>query len=241
MSRDKEGFAAVPIHFRPGEGKRKRFKLVIPSIDPPLLYAEVTGTTPESIKFNIVDGPADEQDMEDSESNESKEAEPPVEIEDPTAGQSEMLVTEDDSTEAETDIDYPHEDDDGNPVAGFLIPKEEGVQPNIVVIKPKEGEPAEEAVNRVAAEHPDHRVATLEEATTHVGHSPLTKQDNPPIKVEANIPGNPFHPVAWLVKGKEKIAVVKDEEFDTPEKAIANAKKKHSGYKVIEGSQEPEV
>ena len=242
ISRDKEGFAAVPIHFRPGDGKVKRIKLVIPSIEPPLLFAEVKGDTPESITFNVVDGPDDGQNMEDSESDDSKEVAPPVEIDDPTAGQSEAVVTDDDSADTgEEEIDYPHEDDDGNPVAGFLIPKEDGVTPDIVVVKPKQGESAEEAMSRVGSDHPDHKEASLEEATAHVGHSPLTKQDNPPIQVEANIPGNPNEPVAWLVKGKQKIAVVTDEEFGTADKAIANAEKKHAGYKVIKGSKEPKV
>lgn len=48
------GYDAVPIHFRPGKSPEKRIKLVIPGVEPPLLYAVITGEDPEHVEIEII-------------------------------------------------------------------------------------------------------------------------------------------------------------------------------------------
>lgn len=66
------------------------------------------------------------------------------------------------------------------------------------------------------------------------------KDDEPPIKVDANIPNNPKEPSGWLVKGKDKIAIIAmDDESD--DDAIKRVQKKHPGYELHRGPKEPEA
>lgn len=59
------------------------------------------------------------------------------------------------------------------------------------------------------------------------------------FKIDADIPGNPKPPVAWLTKGKDKIAIMsKDDESD--DDAIKRVQAKHSGYDLHKGPEEPE-
>lgn len=256
---DKGSYAAIPIHFRPGEGKEKRFKLVIPGIDPPLAYFTVRGAKPETISIVEDSAPEDtvvaedtSQDVDETEGGEVEQ------VDDPTAGQSQSLdeaeAAEDEDTEKvnspdeapadeeteteQTDEQYPHEDAANNPVAGFLIASEDGVEPPVVVVHPKEGESVTAAMTRVGADHPDHQIANLEDATKLLGHSPLTSKDNPPILVDINKPGNPGAPVAWLLKGKDRIAIITDDD-ESADDAISRVQAKHPGYKLIKGAKEP--
>lgn len=185
---DKSDFAAVPVHFRPGEGKEKKIKLVIPGIEPPLAFLIVSGKTPETITTEFVDNPEGDQSQEeitedieesvDEEVNETEDEDVP-ESNDTDAGASAEIAGEEESTPDERDeVEYPYEDDAGNPVAGFLVAKTDEAQPPVILVKPEFGEQPNEAIDRVKGGHPDHKVASLDEATAKLGHSPLTSKDN---------------------------------------------------------------
>jgi len=245
---EKSGYAAVPIHFRPGEGKIKKFKLVIPGIEPPLGFYELTGNTPETLDLVSVEGPDRSVNAEDTIDVE-KAAEGQVEgIDDPDAGKSaglEDVSLKESDNDSETDdsdskLDYPHEMPDGSPVSGFLVAKEDGIEPVVIIVHPKTDESVDDSILRVASDHPDHKVANLDEAIKALGHSPLTTEDNPPILVDADIPGNPKSPVAWLLKGRDKIAIIALDD-ESADDAITRVVAKHPGYKLIKGAQEPDI
>lgn len=165
-------FAAVPIHFRPKEGASKLIKLVIPGIEPPLGFFRVEGDSPESLTMTVVDGPSDVEGDKDVEKEIDQDAdEQPAEDIEPSDPSPEQEETE------EEVLDYPHEDESGNPVAGFLLGSEE-VQPLVIVVRPEQGQTAEEAMKEEGEKHPEHMPGSLDEAKKLLGHSPLTAQDN---------------------------------------------------------------
>lgn len=168
-----QSFAAVPIHFRPKEGKSKLIKLVIPGIEPPLGFFEVSGGTPEELKLTQTDGPSAPasgtgDDIEDEvDETETENITPEAEEEEST----------DISNSDDQEIEHPHETDKGEPVAGFLLGSEEH-QPLVILVYPEKGQTSQEAMEEESAKHPEHRLGTLEEATALLGHSPLTSEDN---------------------------------------------------------------
>lgn len=198
QSVDKQAFAPVPVHFRPGEGKVKYLMLVIPNVEPPLAFFKVTGDTKDSITLEQVEGPAEEGEDPDSTpegevleaeetsvdadkaEEQSQDADGDIEEEpesfDGPVDEEETESQEDEKLEG--DIEYPYEDEAGNPVAGFLIDDSEDASLPVVVVKPQEGETAEEAIERVSKDHENHRVATLDQAIALIGHNPLTSEDN---------------------------------------------------------------
>lgn len=182
VEEQKQTFAAVPIHFRPGEGKTKLIKLVIPGIEPPLGFFEVTGGSPEELTLTAVSGPeasGDDVGVEDKV-EQTEDSQPTPESE---ALDAELLSEEQpdeetsEESEDEDDIEYPHEDDNGDPVAGFLLGSEDA-QPLVILVRPSKGQTVQEAMDEESAKHPEHRPGTLEEATKLLGHSPLTSEDN---------------------------------------------------------------
>jgi hypothetical protein len=173
------GFAAVPIHFTPAEGKEKKIALVIPGIEPPLAFFRIAGDSPDQLVIEEVDGHVDSVSAgsKDEESTEdvdldTEEVSESEESEDGEESQDEDLQAEED----EQTLDYPHEDEAGDPVAGFLIGNEDA-QPPVVVVRPQDGEASEEAMKRVGENHPEHYPGSLEDATKLLGHSPLTSGD----------------------------------------------------------------
>jgi hypothetical protein len=194
LSVAKDSYAAVPIHFRPGAGKEKLIKLVIPNIEPPLAYFRISGETKDSIEIETIDE-IENEDVDDTTPEGEvlvdeeasvdavKDDEPTEEGEDETIIENDEPVEEDETAvpeeeELEGEIDYPYEDEAGNPVAGFLIDDSEDAELPVVVVKPQEGETAEDAVKRVSKDHENHRVATLDQAIAILGHNPLTSEDN---------------------------------------------------------------
>lgn len=169
------GFAAVPIHFRPKEGATpKRVALVVPGIDPPLMFLEVSGSSPDDISITEVQGHVDSVSQSaDSEAVETTEegTEETPDVEE--APQEEEVEEEEQETE---NLEYPHETDQGEPVAGFLLAGEDETPP-VIVVRPQEGESVEDAMTRVGEDNPGHIPGTLEEATKVLGHSPLTSED----------------------------------------------------------------
>lgn len=176
------GFAAVPIHFKPGEGAEKKIALVIPGIEPPLAFFRVTGESPDSLTFEEIDGHV-ESVSQSASGEDVKEDTTPLEAEeqnnesDDSSPPEEEEQTDDDSEPSgeEDDISYPFEDDGGNPVAGFLIGNEDN-QPLVILVKPQDGESTDEAMARVSNDHPEHIPGSLEEATKALGHSPLSSE-----------------------------------------------------------------
>jgi len=65
------------------------------------------------------------------------------------------------------------------------------------------------------------------------------KDEDPPIKVDAGIPGNPKEPSGWLVRGKDKIAIIAEED-QTDDEAVKETQADHPGYKLHRGPKEPE-
>jgi len=242
---EKMSFAAIPVHFRPGSGKEKLFKLVIPGIEPPLGFYRVTGESAESISIESVDAPDTLDAVPDNDDNKEVASSPAEEIEDPDAGMSSGLedVESDEESDDRSDAlkQYPHATADGKPVAGFLLAPNGGDtdSQDVIVVVAEDGENVADALNRVGANHPDYKEVSLSEATKALGHDPLTADDNP-IQVDANIPGNPQSPVAWLIKGKDKIAIVIGED-QSKEEAISSAQAKKPGYTLIMGAAEPKT
>jgi hypothetical protein len=178
----KDDFAAVPIHFRPGDGKVKLFKLVIPGIEPPLKKFKLTGDTPETLELIEVtdDDDVDDDTPEGDEVVNDEDAESPSE-EAPSEATDDETVDEPaeiQDEELEGDIDYPYEDSEGNPIAGLLIAEDENAEPQVITVRPQEGESPEDAVQRVLADNNGYKVATLDEAIALIGHNPLTGKDN---------------------------------------------------------------
>ena len=177
------GFAAVPIHFKPGEGAEKKIALVIPGIEPPLAFFLLSGDSPDDLTFEEIDGHVesvsqggDDEGIDKDAKSEPIEAET-TEPEEEEAEEPEDLESEEEiSTDTDEEIEYPHSDDQDNPVAGFLLGSEEH-QPLVILVRPQEGETVEEAMERVSADHPEHFPGSLDEATKLLGHSPLTGQD----------------------------------------------------------------
>lgn len=172
------GFAAVPIHFNIKEGNQpKRLALVIPGVEQPLMFLEVSGSTPEELSIVEVDGHVESVsqgsiDAEDESVQEDTESEDIIEEPEDT----EDTDVEVDGDDEDTNLSYPHEDEVGNPVAGFLIAGEDA-SPPVVVVKPQDGETAEDAMTRVSNDHPDHFPGDLAAATDKLGHSPLSSKD----------------------------------------------------------------
>jgi len=196
---NKDDFAAIPIHFRPAEGKVKLFKLVIPGIEPPLGFFEVTGDSAEQITITEVkpsetddtaepEGEVVEVDSVDQPDQDTDEEEPILEevLEATTeAPEEEEVETEesDDNVSSAPEADkeedeYPYSDDAGNPVAGFLVADSEDAEPQIIVVRPEKDEPPEDAMKRVEEEHEDYSRTTLDQAIVVLGHNPLTAEDN---------------------------------------------------------------
>lgn len=170
----KQSFAAVPIHFRPKEGKSKLIKLVIPGIEPPLGFFEVSGGTPEELTLKQTDGPS-AVNQEDGDGIEDEVDKTETENITPESNEEdETDISESDDTEQD---DHPHETDQGEPVAGFLLGSEEH-QPLVILVHPSDGQTSQEAMEEKSKQHPEHRLGTLEEATALLGHSPLTSEDN---------------------------------------------------------------
>lgn len=178
----KDDFAAVPIHFRPGEGKVKLFKLVIPGIEPPLKKFKLTGDSPETLELIEVtdDDDVDNDTPEGDEVVNEEDAESPSEEAQSEAPDDETVDDAEESQEEalEGDIDYPYEDSEGNPIAGLLIAEDENVDPQVITVRPQEGESPEDAVQRVLAENEGYKPASLDEAIALIGHNPLTGKDN---------------------------------------------------------------
>lgn len=105
----KNGFDAVPIHFRPGKTGTKRIKLVIPGIEPPLLFAEVSGDHADNLKFEIIA-------QEDIESNDDTPMGEELEIDEDAAvitvesSKEQAAQIESDETEAR-ELNEEMEDD----------------------------------------------------------------------------------------------------------------------------------
>lgn len=200
---NKADFAAVPIHFRPAEGKSKLFKLVIPGIEPPLGFYEVTGDSADQI--TIVEVQPDETDdtaepegevvevdsadQPDQDTTEEVEEVKVPEHEDEVFDEPEVEeAIEEDEPEEEGNIssqvdsvptdDYPYSDDAGNPVAGFLVADSEDADPLVITVRPEKDESIEDAMKRVQGEHDGYSRATLDEAIVVLGHNPLTAEDN---------------------------------------------------------------
>lgn len=198
---EKGAFAAIPIHFRPGPDKIKRVMLVIPNVEPPLKFFEISGEDKDSITIEEVSGPSEtgedtdiepegevleteeasvEADEADEPTPEDSEDTPEEETfeDEPVDEEFEDSPAEEEDPELEGEIDYPYEDEQGNPIAGFLIDDSEDAPLPVVVVKPQEGESVEEAMERVSKDHEGHRAATLDQAIALLGHNPLTSEDN---------------------------------------------------------------
>jgi len=120
-----EGFAAVPIHFRKGT---KRIKLVLPGVEPPLMYLEVTGDSADVAEIREVEGPVASvhNNMADKLS------------EDETPNQE----------EGDFKVEVGMKDNPKEPVAWLT---KEGEQ-NIAVVPGEEQDP-EEAISEAKAKH----------------------------------------------------------------------------------------
>jgi len=185
VKEQKQSFAAVPIHFRPGEGKSKLIKLVIPGIEPPLGFFEVSGGSPEDLTLEERDGPSDDvsgdSDPVEDEVQQTETDTAPDEDggnddfteQDQIEAEAEDLERE----EEEAEHDYPHTDDAGDPIAGFLLGSEEH-QPLVILVRPSADQSAQDAMEEEGTKHPEHRPGNLDEATKLLGHSPLTSEDN---------------------------------------------------------------
>jgi len=189
------GFAAIPIHFNPKQGAEKKFALVIPGIEPPLAFFRVSGDTPDDLSIEEIDGHVESVsqgqkggDIEESVDTDTSDEEPPDSENNPGPTTDDFVdaMDEDESrkkSDSENthnthhDVEYPHEDSDGNPVAGFLLGNEEN-QPLVVVVKPQADEESSDAMSRVSDDHPEHIEGSLDEAIKLLGHSPLTSEDN---------------------------------------------------------------
>lgn len=166
-------FAAVPIHFRPKEGARKMIKLVIPGIEPPLGFFVVEGDSPETLTMSQVEGPfTDDSGTEAVEEKIDQSTEEPSEDDATLDPEPDEEETPDDDV-----IEYPHEDDSGNPIAGFLLGSEEHM-PLVIIVRPEPGQTATEAMDSEGEKHPEHMPGSLDEAEKLLGHSPLTVGDN---------------------------------------------------------------
>ena len=201
---ERTGYDAVAIHFRPGKRAEKKIKLVVPGLEPPLLFATITDGPGDTAVIEINDAP-DETDSESSEpEGEMLEAEentaidnvdenvtPMEEVEPMDAEDIEDAEEEEENMDAMDNIidDLPdvevteEESEDEEEVqddfAGILIALDSDADQQVIVVRAMEGESNEEAVKRVFEEHSeDYRVGTLEEATDILGHSPLTSKDN---------------------------------------------------------------
>lgn len=185
----KNDFDAVPIHFRPGKTGTKRIKLVIPGIEPPLLYAEVTGDSPDTMKFEII-----AQEEIDSESSEPKgeeltvdedaavitetdSVEPVTEEEPKDLEDLEMDEKMEEETEAMDNIleelpdapteeegpEQPEEQVEVKEPVGYLIATSEDLQPQWIEVLAMDGESEMDAMKRVGEDNPDYKPGTLED------------------------------------------------------------------------------
>jgi hypothetical protein len=187
VKEQKRAFAAVPIHFRPQEGKTKLIKLVIPGIEPPLGFFEVSGGSPEDLSLTTVDGPSDDSGDSDAVEDEVQQTDDNITPDEDEGNDDFTEETEESETTEETEIpeeepedeelEYPHQDDAGDPIAGFLLGSEEH-QPLVILVRPSSGQTAQEAMEEEGSKHPEHRPGSLDEATKLLGHSPLTSEDN---------------------------------------------------------------
>ena len=208
--------AFVPIGIRMREGETKLIKLVIPGREPPLLFAKIDIADDEP-SLEIVE--SDNVDVIEEEGVDEDE------LTQPDAAPSE---------EEEEDDDLPdfEEEDSGEEIEYYKVTKDDGTTDIIEV----SGIPPErEALLKRLREQYDTVEKTVEPSDDQDDE---TEGDG--FKVDANIPGNPKAPSGWLIKGKDKIAVMAmDDESD--EDALDRVSKDHPGYKVIKGATEPSV
>lgn len=207
--------AFVPIGIRMREGEQKLIKLVIPGLEPPLLFAKV----------DVIDGEATIEVVDQGD----------VDVIDEESVVDDELAPETTHSEEETEDDDPldlTEDEAGEETEYYKVTKEDGESETIEVSGiPEE---RETLLTRLREQYD-----TVEKTT-----APSNDQDDGAegdgFKVDANIPGNPKVPSGWLIKGKDKIAVMAmDDEGD--DEALDRVSKEHPGYKVIKGSKEPSV
>jgi hypothetical protein len=173
------GFAAVPIHFNPKEGAEKQIALVIPGIEPPLAFFRISGDSPESLVFEEIDGHVESV----SEGSKDEEQQESVDTDTSEVSESEAVEEQEDKSEDDIEeevddetIEYPHVDENDNPVAGFLLGSDEN-QPLVVLVTPQDGESIDDAMKRVGDQHPEHIPSSLAEAEKALGKSPLSGQD----------------------------------------------------------------
>lgn len=189
------GFAAVPVHFRPGKMSEKRIKLVIPSLkgspEGDLLYLTITGESAEDLDVEI----HSKEEIEDETSEPTGKV---VEAEDAAVTTEEAEVSDPATTESmdledtesaekieeeEAAMDNIIEELDG-PVETeelevlILI----GIDPDEelpeIEFAFNEGETKEEATARAKSEYPKYRVGSLEELLEDGNVDPLEDKDN---------------------------------------------------------------
>jgi hypothetical protein len=189
------GFAAVPVHFRPGKMTEKRIKLVIPSLkgspEGDLLYLTISGETAEDLNVEI----HSKEEIEDETSEPTGKV---VEAEDAAVTTEEAEVSDPDATESMdlTDIEdtdkieeeeaamenimeeLPDVVEDEVPDVLILI----GIDPDEelpeIEFTMKIDETLEEATARAKSEYPKYRVGSLEELLEDGNVDPLEDKDN---------------------------------------------------------------
>jgi len=208
--------AFVPIGIRMREGETKLIKLVIPGLEPPLLFAKIDIADNEP-SLEIVD--KDDVDVIEEEGVDEDE------LTQPEAAPSEV-------EEEEDDLPGFEEEDSGEEIEYYKVTKDDGTTD---VIEVSGIPPEREALLKRLREQYDTVEKTVEPSDDQDENS-----EGDGFKVDANIPGNPKAPSGWLIKGKDKIAVMAmDDESD--DEALDRVSKEHPGYKVIKGATEPSV
>lgn len=219
---DANVYLPVGVNITPGD--TRFLKLVVPGIEPPLVFLKFTWSEGADAPDVEVKDPDNVAMLE--ESNDGESLEPQIEAVDDSSDISEDLSEGDDETElseeiAEDEVEY------------YEVSKE-GEEPEVVELMGDR-------------ERIDSMLEDLQQKYDNVKKVDKPKElesedgdDEDTFKVDANIPGNPKEPSGWLQKGKDLIAIMAmDDESDAD--AIDRVSKEHPGYKAIKGAKKPEV
>jgi hypothetical protein len=189
------GFAAVPVHFRPGKMAEKRIKLVIPSLkgspEGDLLYLTISGESAEDLNVEIhskeeIEDETSEPTGKVVEAEDAAVTTEEAEVSDPEVTESMDLDATESSEKIEEEeaamdnileeLDAPTEVEEVDVLILIGIDPDEGLPE--IEFEFKEGETQDEAVARAKSEYPKYRVGSLEEILEDDNVDPLEDKDN---------------------------------------------------------------
>jgi len=182
------GFAAIPIHFRPGKQTEKRFKLVIPGLEPPIAFFILSGDEFEDLELTQVSQedidsvateptgdivtPDDDTVITDDEDKIEIDSVEPMNLED--VEDAEKMEEEAEAIDRIIDDATPEGAEDE---IMYLIAIEPDTEPAFIEFTFNEGESKDEGVSRAAEEYPEYRVGTLEDVDKLKATAPSPDKD----------------------------------------------------------------